>query len=465
MYTKSQPKNKPGFRELLPVFEELLPVQLLREWIQVSGNRFYERLFTPLILVWCFLYQRLNEDHTCDAAVSHVASGSVDHWDTRHKKPASQRIQSESTAAYSKGRKRLPLSVLQEALRHTGQVIGQWMGADGLWFGHPVGLLDGTTILLRPEPELVAHYGRHHSRGKETYWVVMRVVATFCLGTGALLGVAEGALQISEQALAAMIFASGSVYVGDRNFGVFSIVQAARHHNAWVVLRMTKQRARALAGRTMQSGEDLRVSWQHSAKDQLHPNMSANPIEGRLIFVRLERTGFRPVEVVLFTTLLDAERYTVEELVKLYGLRWHVEVNLRYVKSTLEMGLLTGKSVDIVRKELHAGLLAYNVIRGYMVQAARKAALPPLTLSFTRCWRRVREMLLTLRPTDSAKHIARILERLLVRLARCILPKRPRFRIEPRAVHRRPDVYPNLKRSRVEARQWLLASLQKPSKS
>ena len=28
MYTKSQPKDKPGFRELLPVFEELLPVQL-----------------------------------------------------------------------------------------------------------------------------------------------------------------------------------------------------------------------------------------------------------------------------------------------------------------------------------------------------------------------------------------------------------------------------------------------------
>lgn len=467
MYTKSQPKEKPGFPELFPVFEELLPVQLLREWIQASGNRFYERLFTPLILVWCFLYQRLNEDHTCDAAVSHLASGAVDHLDTRHKKPASKRIKSESTAAYSKGRKRLPLSVLQEALRHTGQVIGQWLGADGLWFGHPVGLLDGTTILLRPEPELVTHYGRHQSRGKETYWVVMRVVATFCLCTGALLGVAEGALQISEQALAAMIFAqglSGNVYVGDRNFGVFSVVQAARHHNAWVVLRMTQQRARALAGRTMQSGEDLRLSWQHSAKDQLHPNMSTKNIEGRLIFVRLERNGYRPVEVALFTTLLDAERYTVEELVKLYGLRWHVEVNLRYVKSTLEMDLLTGKSVDIVRKELHAGLLAYNIIRGYMVQAARKAGLSPLTLSFTRCWRRVREVLLTLRPTDSAQYVTRALERLLVRLARCVLPKRPCFRIEPRAVRKRPDVYPTLKGSRANARQKLITSLQDTAK-
>jgi len=294
------------------------------------------------------------------------------------------------------------------------------------------------------------------------------VVAAFCLGTGALLGVAEGALQLSEQALAAVVLAqamAGSVYVGDRNFGIFQVAQAARHYGVWTVLRMTRQRARALAGRKMHSGEDLQVSWKPSAKDHRHPNMSADPLEGRLLFVRLERNGFRPVELYLFTSLLDAEQYPVEELVKLYGLRWHVELDLRYVKSTLEMDLLTSKSVDIVRKELHAGLLAYNIIRGYMVQAARKAGLSPLTLSFSRCWRRVREMLLSLRPTDSAQHIARTLEHLLVRLARCTLPKRPRFRIEPRAVHRRPSPYPKLKRTRAEARQWLLASLQEPAKS
>jgi len=132
MYPKSQSKGKPSLPELLPVFEELLPIPRLQEWIRASGKRFYERLFTPLILGWCFLSPRLNEDHTCDAAVSHVASGAVAPLDTRHKDPPSQRIQSESTAAYSKGRKRLPLSVLQEALRHTGQVMGQWLGAEGV---------------------------------------------------------------------------------------------------------------------------------------------------------------------------------------------------------------------------------------------------------------------------------------------------------------------------------------------
>lgn len=467
MSVQSQPKLKPSVRELLPVFEELLPVRVIQELVGASQRRFYERLFSPLVLVWCFLFQRLSQDHTCDAVVSYVASGAIDHLDDRHQESLSRRIKSESTAAYCKGRQRLPLSVLQGALSHTARVIRQWLGDDGLWLGHPVGLLDGTTFLLRPEQGLVQHYGRHKGRGQETYWVVMRAVAAFCLFTGALLGVAEGSLHLSEQALAALLFAQAIpniVYVGDRNFGIFNVAQAARHHGGWVVLRLTRQRARALAGGKMHSGENRRIAWKPSAKDQLHPGMSVEPIEGCLIFVRLERKGFRPVELYLFTTLLDAEPYTVEELVKLYGLRWHVELDLRYVKDTLEMDLLTGKSVDIVRKELHAGLLAYNVIRGYMVQAVQQAGHSPLALSFARCWRRVRDMLLTWRPTDSAQQVARTVERLLARLARCTLPERPRFRIEPRAVRRLPAVYPCLKGSRAEARQRLIAHLQEPAK-
>ena len=158
------------------------------------------------------------------------------------------------------------------------------------------------------------------------------------------------------------------------------------------------------------------------------------------------------------------KRYTVEELVKLYGLRWHAELNLRHVKATLDMALLTAKSVDMIRKELHAGLLAYNIIRGYMAQAAQRANLSPLRLSFTRCWRRVRDMLFTWRPTHWAPHVAQEVQRLLTRLARCKLPKRPRFRIEPRAVRRLPAVYPNLKGSRTEARQRALEQLRQPMK-
>lgn len=464
----AQSARRPSSAELLPVFQELLPVQVLRDLLQATKKRFYERLFTPLILTWCMLYQRLNADHSLDAVVSYVGTGAVDRLDQRHAEPLSQRMRSESTSAYSQGRQRLPLAVLEGALGHTAHTVRQALGADGRWLGHPVALLDGTTFLLTPEPELVAHYGRHQNQHGETFWAIMQTVVAFCLFSGALLGVVDGALYTSEQALAVKLLAqavTGSVYVGDRNFGVFSVAQAARHYGADVLLRLTRRRAHALVKRKLHAGEDLAVSWQPTQDDQLQPDMSAAPIAGRLIYVPVERPGFRPVDLYLFTTLLDASRYTVAQLVELYGLRWHVELDIRYVKDTLDLGLLTGKSLDIVRKELTAGLLAYNLIRGYMAKAAQGAGLSPLALSFTHCWRRICDFWLTWRAPESAPQVNRLFQRLLDRLAKCKLPPRERFRIEPRAVRRRPAVYPALKGSRTDARQSLLERLREPTKS
>lgn len=465
---QSQPKEIPGIQQVLPVFKEALSADFVGGLLRASPCRFYQRLLTPLIVLWCLVFQRLNADHSCDAVVSHVGSGSVDHLDDRHSKPPSARMVSENTSAYCKARKRLPLSMVQGALRHIAQYIQQRLSDKARWLGHQVVVLDGTTFLLRPEPDLVKHYGQHSNHLGKTYWVVMRAVAAFCLNTGALLAVNEGSLHESEQALAKGVLAQldpGSVCVGDQNFGVFRVAQTARHYNVWSLFRLTFDRARALAKRNLQSGEDIDVCWSHSAKDQIDSTMSTAPIVGRLLYVRLEPKGFRPIDVYLFTTLLDRSRYIIERLLELYGRRGHVELNLRYVKDTLDMGLLTGKSVDIIRKELCAGLLAYNLIRAYMAQSAQGAGLTPLALSFTKCWRRIRDTLSELRPTDKPKYILSVLQHLFSRLAKCILPERQRYRIEPRAVRHLPVVYPTLRGSRAEARERLLGQAQEPSKS
>lgn len=140
-------------------------------------------------------------------------------------------------------------------------------------------------------------------------------------------------------------------------------------------------------------------------------------------------------------------------------------MNLLYVKDTLEMNLLAGKSVGVVRRELRGGLLAYNVIRAYMTLAAKAAGVSPSALSFTQCWRRIRDTLAKLRPTDTREYVVKMLRHLLSRLAGCKLAVRLRFRIEPRAVRRRQALYPALKGSRAEARQRLIEQLQSPSKS
>ena len=445
---------------VLPLFQRLLTTDLVTDLVAATGQRFYQRLFTPLIILWGFIYQRLNADHTCDAAVSYFASGAADGLCPH----LSERL-SDNTAGYCKARARLPLGIIQGALRHAAQVIQAEAGAAGLWHGRRVNLMDGSTLQLAAEPEVVEHYGRPQNQHGAAHWPLLRTVVGFDLWSGAVVGVAEGPYAESEPSLAATVLSEaepGTLWVGDRNFGLYRLFQVATGRSVDLLTRLNARIAHALARHEhapLRPGDDLLIEWYPSPETRVEPGLPVVPIAGRLIYVRLERPGFRPCDLYLFTTLTDQTLYPLLELVQLYARRWDVELDLRYVKTTLDMDRLTGKSVDLVRKELWAGLLAYNLIRGLMGRAAQRANVAPGVLSFARCWRRIVDTLRTLSPHLTRKAVAVILNRLLQRLAACRLPKRPKFRIEPRAVWGQPQPYPRIKGSRTEARQAALAKM------
>ena len=273
---------------------------------------------------------------------------------------------------------------------------------------------------------------------------------------------AEASVKTSEQELAVIIIAElgpDTVLVGDINFGVFRVVQAARHQQCQVVFRLSPARAKKVAGCALRPDDDLVVDWSPSRQDQLQDDMAAEPIHGRVVCCRIQCKGFRPKKIFLFTTLLEQKVYTVAELLQLYGRRIHVELNLRYVKEQLELGELTGKSPDSVRKELYSGFLAYNLIRACMAEAAAAENTSPLKLSFTRCWRRLRPVLIKLGATDSPEYIAEVFQSLLLRLRKCKLPQRKVLRLEPRAVRTRRRPYPVLTGDRKKARKQYIQKL------
>ena len=449
---------EPG--KVIPLFQRLLTTGLVTELVAATGQRFYQRLFTPLVILWGFLFQRLNPDHTCDAAVSYFASGAADGLCPQ----LSERM-SDNTAGYCKARARLPLGVIQGALRHTVQVIQAEAGPAGLWHGRRVILMDGSTLQLSAEDELVEHYGRPHNQHGEAHWPLLRIVVGFDLWNGTFVGVAEGPYAESEQSLAVTVLTEaepGSLWVGDRNFGMYRLLQVSHARSVDMHVRLNTRIAKALARQAHQqlrSGDDVLIEWTPSPQTSVEPGLPVAPIAGRLIYVRLERPGFRPCDLYLFTTLTDQTLYPLVELVQLYARRWDVELDLRHVKTTLDMEILTGKSVDMVRKELWAGLLAYNLIRGLMGRAAQRAGVAPGALSFACCWRRIVDTLRALPQPLTHERVAVILNRLLKRLGLCRLPKRPKFRIEPRAVWGQPQPYPRIKGSRAEARQAVLAQM------
>ena len=90
----------------------------------------------------------------------------------------------------------------------------------------------------------------------------------------------------------------------------------------------------------------------------------------RELKVHVNVKGFRVQELIVVTTLTDAERYPREEIARLFRLRWHVELDLRNIKTSLRLDDLRGKRPETIRREIWIHWLAYNLTRKVMAQAA-----------------------------------------------------------------------------------------------
>ena len=471
MLKKEPTLVKPTLEEILPIYQELLPRHKIKALVKASKVTLYWRLLTPLIILWGLIIQRLSADHSCDGVVSHLHTGAADGLDPydEHEEPLSKRLRSESSSGYVQGRKRMPLKVIKGVVKYVAFVIGGWLQGEaaekGKWNGLEVRVLDGTTYRLPPTGDLPKSYGLAKNQHGPSYWVVVRSVAAFCLYSQSVVAYTEGATSISEKAMVKEVMVEdeveGSLYLGDQGFGVYRTTQVARECHKKVVLRVESKVAKALQKRNgsqryLKPGQECTVFWKPMPQNKVEPGLSTAPIEGRLIYARIEKKGFRPIDLYIFTTLLDKELYPAAEIVELYGQRLQVEIDYRHIKTTLEMEDFDVQSTAMFRKELAAGLLTYNLICAFMVKAALIVDLPPSKLSFSRCLRRIRDALLKGFPAWVYVE-GSVQTYLLQRLAKCKLPHQPnKARYEPRKVRRRPAVFPPLKGSRNDARQKVL---------
>lgn len=153
---------------------------------------------------------------------------------------------------------------------------------------------------------------------------------------------------------------------------------------------------------------------------------------------------------VLVTTMLDPSKVKKGELSELYARRWSVELDLRNIKTTLGMEVLRCRSPPMIDKELWVHLLAYNLIRLLMAQAAINAAVHPRHLSFkhtVQMWTEWTSRRLGSHPAQHNDVLFRLIAQLKV-------GNRPGW-MEPRARKRRPKPYPWLKIPRAQARHQI----------
>ncbi len=72
----------------------------------------------------------------------------------------------------------------------------------------------------------------------------------------------------------------------------------------------------------------------------------------RALRTRVPQNGLRVKTMTLVTTLVDAQRSRVKDCAALFVARWGIETNLGHVKTTMDLDVLTCKTINGVCKEL-----------------------------------------------------------------------------------------------------------------
>lgn len=414
-------------------------------------------VYTPAVTLWAFLSQVLykEEQRSCAAAVSRVVVLLV----------ALGRQASDNTGAYCRARAKLPAAVLQRLTLELATGCERVLPKGWLWLGHHVYLVDGTTVSMPDTDTNQEAWPQHGAQKKGLGFPIARMVVLWSLATGMVRGMALGRYMGKETGETALLrellaqFQPGDILLADRYYCSYFMIALFLELGVHFVTRLHQQRtADFRRGRRLGRGDHL-VRWLRPAKpdwmDQETYDRMPESIEVRELEVHLDQPGFRSESLVVVTTLTDAQKYPKADLAELYHKRWLAELDIRAIKITLGMDVLRCQSPEMVRKEIWTCLLAYNLIRKTLLEAAQASGRSPRQLSFTAALQKIAAGWTVVLLLDEAA-LSLLIETHLSDMASHQVGHRP-GRVEPRAIKRRPKPHKLLTKPRDEARAELLA--------
>lgn len=402
-----------------------------------------ERLFPPTETLAMFLSQALSADRSCQRAVNDVAVKRL---------IGGLAVCSTHTGGYCRARARLPLAMLSGLTQHIGQTMTAEAPVSWHWRGHPVRLVDGTTVTL---PDTAANqrvYPQPRSQRAGLGFPLARVVGLICLGSGAVLNAAMGAYAgkgNDEQTLLRSLLPAlqaGDLLLGDAYFASYFLLCALAERGIEAVFEQHGSRRRST---------DFRRGRRLGARDhliELHKptdkpdwmTIEAYAQAPASLTVRELASGAR----ILVTTRLCPKQTPKEALKTLYRERWQIELDLRHIKTTLGMERLSCQTPAMAQKELWVYLLAYNLIRLLMAQAGSLFERLPRTLSF----KHTLQLWIAWGVHGPGTSNATSRYGLFVLIDEQRVGDRA-GRIEPRALKRRPKAFPLLTQPRAIARE------------
>ncbi len=416
-------------------------------------------VYTTALTLFGFLAQLMasGAGRSCNAAVEYIRSLCL---------ALGIRAPSPDSGAYCRARAKLSNDAIGHLTYQVAEALEEQVPADWLWHGLHIKLVDGSTLMAPDTEENQQAWPQASTQQPGLGNPILRFCVLISLATGALCGFAEAPYQgkeTGEPALLRKMFdrlKKNDLLLGDACFCSFFMLALSRQRKVHVLVHQHQRRKTDFrAGRRLGADDHL-VEWPKPERpewmDQATYDSLPETLTVRELRIQVKQRGFRPQHVTLVTTLTDARRYSREDLGDLYRERWHVELDLRSLKVTMNLEDLRGQAPEMVRKEIWGHLLAYNLVRRAMAAAALQHECEPRSLSFAGALQTVSGSLLQA-SVSSSSQLHRLAEQKLESIASHRVGKRPN-RVEPRAVKRRPKKQKLLMKPRRVARAELLGT-------
>jgi hypothetical protein len=446
----------------LPFTDVLTEEAIAQALAIVTG--WLDRIFSPLVTLWVFLGQVLSADHSCRAAVARLIA---------HRLSRGQRACSAETGAYCQARRRLPETFFADVACSVGRALDARAEERWLWKGRQVYLFDGTTVTMPDTRENQAAYPQVYNQKPGLGFPIARIGAVISLSCGAVLSLGfcryagKGQGEVSLLRRLWDVLRPGDVLLGDRLTANWANIVLLRGRGVELVSRLNKAHRQADFRRGQRLGpEDHIVRWTKPTSirslDREAYHALPESITVRETRIWVPQPGFRTSSIVVVTTLLDPQQTTREDLATLYRARWNNELDLRSIKSTMQMRELRCKTPELVHKEVWTHILAYNLIRTVMAQAAAKHGVLPRSISFKGAMQTLEafQPLLELGTGYDAAGRLRLCRELLDAIATHRVADRP-DRYEPRVKKRRRNHYGWLTEPRAEMKRKMAKGVTK----
>ncbi|MEL6897677.1 MAG: IS4 family transposase [Planctomycetota bacterium] len=422
-------------------------------------NNLFGRTYTTSIVLWAFMSQVLRDgkEASCQSAVARISS---------YRSAAGLEDIDPDTRDYCRARAKLSEAALHELSTDIANEAERLVEEQHLWKGRHAKLVDGSTFLMADTPANQAEYPQNPAQKPGIGFPIARFVAIISLATGCVMDCAitkYKGKETGETALLRQLIGSlnkGDVVVADRFYGNYWMIALLMQAGVDVCFRKHQGRHSDFRRGRRLGKYDHVVKWGRPKRPSWMSKEVYDTIPTKLELRELRYTAVAPGRkqepFIIITTITDAEGddgASKEELADLYSYRWNTELDIRSMKTHMNLNHLRCKSPEMVRKEFWVTILAYNSIRITGLAGSWVCGVRPREISFVSCCQFV------LAAWDKIDSLSGMLRRRyclgrLERIAQCRVGQRP-GRYEPRVRKKRGSNYNLMMKPRQDLKNRL----------